>query len=108
MAGWCASCVAEARALAQVRKQVGDRASILAVSPDPSDSVKNLRAFRRQVGNPDYQFAWDADGQLAQRLDVRALDTTLVYNAAGVIVARGEAPWDVAQIRSALAKTGVR
>lgn len=107
MAGWCGSCLPEAEALGKLERRLGDRISVLAVSPDPSDSVSSIRALRAAAGNPRYPFAWDQQGTLARALDVRALDTTLVYDARGKVVYRDAAPTDLATLRAAFRKAGV-
>lgn len=107
MAGWCASCFPEAQALARVDSRYGDRVAILAVSPDPSDTPDSLRDFSDQAG-ARYRFARDSDGTLAGALDVRALDSTVVVDAAGRIVYRDGYPTDEATLLSALRKGGLR
>lgn len=105
MAGWCGSCFPEAQALAAVNKQMGDKVAILAVSPDPSDSIGALKDFAKQAG-ASYGFAHDNTGALAQALGVRSLDTTVVTDSAGKIVFRDGVPTDEATLRSALTKAG--
>jgi thiol-disulfide isomerase/thioredoxin len=107
MAGWCGSCLPEAEALGRLERGLGDRISVLAVSPDPSDSVSAIRGLRAAAGNPSYPFAWDRQGTLARALDVGALDTTLVYDARGKVVDRDPAPTDLATLKAAFRKAGV-
>lgn len=107
MAGWCGSCLPEAVALGKLERGLGDRISVLAVSPDPSDSVSAIRQLRAAAGNPRYPFAWDQQGTLARALDVRALDTTPVYDARGKVVYRDAAPTDLATLKAAFRKAGV-
>ncbi|MCA1703343.1 MAG: TlpA family protein disulfide reductase [Actinobacteria bacterium] len=64
-AGWCGSCLSEAKALDQVQRALGSRVTITAISPDPSDSPEAIRRFRQQVGNPSYSFV---SGRTHQRL----------------------------------------
>ncbi len=106
MAGWCASCYPEAQALARIQEQYGDKLAILAVSPDPSDSLPAIREFAERAG-ARYGFAHDATGTLAQALGVRALDTTVVVDAAGRVVYRDGYPTDERTLRSALSKAGL-
>jgi len=61
-AGWCGSCLSEAKALDQVQRALGSRVTITAISPDPSDSPEAIRRFRQQVGNPRYSFVSDSAG----------------------------------------------
>lgn len=106
MAGWCYSCVAEAVALDKLERHHGDRISVLAVSPDPTDTVASLTRFRKEVG-ARYPFAWDKEGTLARALAVNALDTTVVYDARGKIVFRDAVPSDLATLEAAFRTAGV-
>ena len=106
MAGWCYSCVAEAAALDKLERRHGDRISVLAVSPDPTDTVASLTRFREEVG-ARYPYAWDKQGTLARALGVRALDTTVVYDARGKAVFRDAVPSDLQTLEAAFRKAGV-
>ncbi len=107
MAGWCGSCIPETKALSQVMDRFGGRISVLAVSPDPSDSVSALRQFRAAAGDPRYPFAWDQQGTLARAWVVSALDTTLVYDRRGKVVFRDGVPTDAETLEKAFVKAGV-
>lgn len=106
MAGWCSTCIPETEALGKVKDRLGDRISVLAVSPDPSDSVSAIKQFRSAGGNPSYPFAWDQQGTLAQTWQVSALDTTLVYDARGKVVFRDGVPTDLETLEKAFRKAG--
>ena len=106
-AGWCGSCIAEARALDRVHRELGGRVAVTAISPDPSDSVEAIRTFRRNVGSPNYPFIWDSRGSLGAQFAVRALDTTIVYDASGNVVFRDAAVSDAATLKAAFRKAGV-
>jgi thiol-disulfide isomerase/thioredoxin len=107
MAGWCGTCVAEAGALGRLQRHLGDRIAVVAVSPDPSDSVSAIRRLRTAAGRPRYPFVWDEGGTLARALQVSALDTTLVYDADGRVVYRDAVPTDLATLRAAFRRAGV-
>lgn len=107
-AGWCGSCIPEAQALDRVQRELGSRVAITAIDLDPSDSVESIRRFQRQVGAPRYPYIWDSTGKLGTRFAVRALDTTIVYDATGKVVFRDSAPTDVQTLRAAFGKAGVR
>ncbi len=107
MAGWCSTCIPETRALREVADRFGDRISVLAVSPDPSDSVSAIKQFRVAAGNPRYPFAWDPQGTLARAWEVSALDTTLVYDRRGKVVFRDGVPTDAETLEKAFRKAGV-
>jgi thiol-disulfide isomerase/thioredoxin len=106
MAGWCGTCIGEAQALGELERRLGDRISVLAVSPDPSDSVSAIRQLRAAAGNPRYPFAWDRQSTLARALAVSTLDTTLVYDKRGEVVYRDGVPTDAATLESAFRKAG--
>ena len=106
MAGWCGTCVPEAQALARLQPSVGNRAALVAVDADPSDSWSSLRSFARSVGSPGYSFAKD-NGQVDAAFGVNSLDTTIVLDASGRVVYRNIGGLDDAGLRAALAKAGV-
>ncbi len=105
-AGWCGSCLAEAEALDRVQRELDGRVTVTAISPDPSDSVEAIRLFRRNVGSPGYPFIWDSRGALGSQFAVRALDTTIVYDAKGKVVFRDAAISDAATLKAAFRKAG--
>lgn len=107
-ASWCGSCLPEAKALGQLQRDFGSRVAITAISSDPTDSAATIAEFRRQVGNPPYAFVSDAAGTLATQFAVRALDTTIVYDAKGRVVFRDAAPTDANTLQAAFAKAGVK
>lgn len=105
MAGWCATCIPEAKALESIKQDLGDGVAILAVSSDPTDSLTAISAFAEEAG-ASYGFIHDSDGTLGQALGVRALDTTVVIDADGQIVWRDSVPSSETAIRDALAQAG--
>ncbi len=96
MAGWCLSCVPEARALARLYAEYRDRGlEVLAVDAQFDDTPADLDRFRRLVGTsppPDYRWAIDRDLKVVTTLGVRSLDTTVVIDPEGRIVYRDEGP----------------
>ena len=92
MAYWCGTCVPEARALAQLHREYGDRLVIVALDVDPSSTPDLLRRFRQFAGNPDYVWAFDRRGEVTQLFRIRSLDTTIVVDGEGRIVYRDEYP----------------
>jgi len=51
---------------------------------------------------------WDSSGDLGTQFAVRALDTTIVYDATRKVVFRDAAPTNEETLRAALRKAGVR
>lgn len=107
MAGWCGTCVPEAKALGAVAPAVTGQADLVAVDVDPSDSWSSLRRFVSAVGAPDYVFAKD-DGTIGRAFAVNSLDVTIGIDASGRIAYRHLGGLDEAGVRAALAQTGVR
>lgn len=107
MAGWCGSCIPEAEALAALKDEHGEAIEVLAISIDPSDSVEGIRSFIEVAGASSYPFHWDREGRLTRRYDVRALDTSLVYDPRGRIVFRDAAPTGREALEAALRKAGL-
>ena len=92
MAYWCGTCMPEARALARLSMEYGDRAHIIAIDVDPSSTPASLQQFKRAAGDGIYTWAFDAQQQVTQRYQVSALETTLIIDADGYIVYRGASP----------------
>lgn len=107
-AGWCGSCIPEAKALDRVERTLGSRVAITAIDSDPSDSIESIRRFQQQVGTPRYSFVWDSSGKLGAQFAVLALDTTIIYDAKGKVVFRDAAPTDVETLRAAFRQAGVQ
>jgi len=106
MAGWCLSCVPEARALARLYAEYHDRGlEVLAVDAQFDESPADVDRFRRQVGTnppPDYRWAIDRKLQVVTTLGVRSLDTTIVIDPQGRIVYRDEVPTPYEILRQAV------
>ena len=107
MAGWCGTCIPEAEALAELKEEHGEGIEVLAVSIDPSDTAENIDGFIETTGASSYPFYWDKQGQLTRRYEVRALDTTLVYDREGTVVYRDSAPTDRETLQAALEEAGL-
>jgi thiol-disulfide isomerase/thioredoxin len=106
-AGWCGSCRAEASAWGTLKRELGTRLTITAISPDPTDSIAAINRFKGTIGDPDYPFVWNSTGSLGTRFAVRALDTTIIYDRNGRVVFRDAAPTDLKTLRAALQRAGV-
>ena len=104
MAYWCPTCVPEARALAKLHKEYGDKVSILALDVDPSSSPEALQQFLTWTGNPDYTFGFDRDNSVLQKYKVRSLDATVIIDADGNIVYRDSYPTSYEKLKAELEK----
>lgn len=104
MAGWCATCIPEAEALAAIHRDLGQQVAILAVDADPQDPLSSLRAFIDRVGDPGYAWAHDPNGAAVTAFQVKALDTTVVIDADGTVVYRDAYPTDEDTLRQAIAR----
>jgi peroxiredoxin len=106
MAPTCLSCLAEAEALARVHEQYGDRLAVLGVDIDPQATAAQIQQFA-QAARAEYGFVVDRDATLVNAFDARALDTTVITDAAGRIVFRDAVPTDEKTLRQALKKAGL-
>ena len=102
MAYWCGTCVPEARALARLHQEYGDRLVILALDVDPSSTPDRLTQFRAYAGNPTYVWGFDKQGQVTQAYRIRSLDTTIMVDAQGRIVYRDEYPTPYDTLKKAI------
>jgi peroxiredoxin len=99
-------CTDEIAPLGRLERDFGGRVAVLGVDPDPSDSPAALRALGQRVGE-SYGFVHDSQGVLAAAFGAQSLDTTVVVDAGGHIVYRDTVPTGEAQLRAAVAKTGL-
>jgi len=104
MAYWCPTCVPEARALARLHQEYGDKISILALDIDPSSSPELLQQFITWAGNPGYTFAFDKDNLVVQKYKVRSLDATVIIDAEGNIVYKDSYPTPYETLKATLEK----
>ncbi|MGH2743570.1 MAG: TlpA family protein disulfide reductase [Thermoleophilaceae bacterium] len=102
----CLSCIPSAQALGELKARYGDRLDAVWIGIDPTDPPEQVRARRESMGNPPYPFAIDRSGTLANLFAVRALGTTIVYDADGRIVSELIEP-SKDQLESAFRKAGV-
>ena len=84
----CISCIASGQALGEVKARFGDRVDAAWIGIDPSDPPEQVKARRASMGNPPYDFAIDRTGTVADRFQVTALGTTIVYDGDNRIVAK--------------------
>jgi peroxiredoxin len=96
----------EASALDRIVRADGQRVEVVGVDIDPAEPEADLAAFAGKVGAA-YGFVHDRDGVLARAFGVRALDSTVIVDAAGRTVYRDAAPTDEATLRTGLARAGV-
>lgn len=106
-AGWCGECIPEGRALAALQERFGGRVTITAISPDPTDSVDAIKRFRTNVGDPEFSFVWSRDAALGTAYRATALDTTIIYDAAGDVVFRDAGPSTTEDLLAAFARAGL-
>lgn len=86
MAYWCPTCINEAEALARIHSEYGDSVAILALDVDPTSTEELLARFTEWVGTPDYFFGFDTGGNVVRAYDIRALETTIIFNQRGEVV----------------------
>lgn len=104
MAGWCTTCIPEARALGRLHDEAGDRVDIVAVSIEPTETPESLAPFQEVVGNPGYAWVIDRGSRIASEFGVTYLDTTVILDAAGREVYRDEYSTSYRRLRQALSE----
>ncbi len=106
MAAWCASCLPEAAAMAELEDEYRDRADFVAVDVTPNAPAGDIRRFQAAAGNPEHPYVVDARGELMGRFEVTTLDTTVVIDATGEVLDRRDAqPLSTDQLRAFLDDT---
>ncbi len=102
MATWCAPEM-EATALDRIERDLGDKITVLAVDVDPKEPAADLQAFADHI-HARYNYVHDTAGALTTAYAVRAMDSTVVIDAAGQITYRDTVPTDEATLRAAITK----
>lgn len=93
MAGWCATCVPEAQALARLHREYKDRdLQVLLVDVQGDETEADLAWFQRQVPGAEYTWAIDRTGALVRAFQVRSLDTTVLIDRQGRVAFRDGVP----------------
>jgi peroxiredoxin len=104
MAPTCATCAQGSQQLARVMHTAHVAGAMaLAIDVTPGDSPADLRAFAQAVGQPaatTLQWGIDADGTIATAYRVQTLETMVVINAQGQIIADSGSPIAPAQLVS--------
>ncbi len=99
----CGACLEEAAALNRLAPTWGDAVDVVGVEMVPGTPDSYLQAFSAAVGDLSFPLAVD-DGQLVDRFDVQALDTTVVLDRHGREVFRDTVPSDETTLRQAVAR----
>lgn len=98
-ATWCAPCVKELPALANLQKLLGDQAAVVTLSVDRGGAYA-VGAFFAKTGIVGLKTLVDPRAESLQTLQARGLPTTILLDAEGREVARYEGPaeWDSADM----------
>lgn len=105
MAGWCATCIPEAQAWADLYPEYrGEGLDLLIVSSDPSDTPASIAGFQDRAGIDPLPWAIDKDGTVTRSLDVSALDSTVIIDRDGSVAFRDAAPTNAETLRGELEK----
>ncbi|BBL79257.1 hypothetical protein RxyAA322_11110 [Rubrobacter xylanophilus] len=100
MAGWCGSCIPEARAWSELYPEYRDKGlELLVVSADPNDTPQTIERFRRAGEIRELPWAIDEAGGFTRALGVRALDSTIIFGRDGEVVYRDAVPTDERTLR---------
>ncbi len=110
MAPTCATCAQGSRQLAQVMQTAHVAgATALAIDVTPGDHPGDLRAFAQSVGQPaasTLQWGIDSTGTIATAYGVQTLETMVVINAQGQIIADSGSPIASTQLTALLKSAG--
>jgi thiol-disulfide isomerase/thioredoxin len=98
-ASWCGPCAEEAPTLRKLSRELGDRATIVAVDWD--DSGGPARAFVRRQGW-SFPVLADPSGTTGESYGLVGLPTSFVLDPRGRIVATFRGPQSEAKLRQAL------
>ena len=102
MATTCATCAQGSQQLAQVMQTAHEQGAIaLAIDVNPGDRPADLQNFVRSVGEPaatTLQWGIDTNDAIATAYQVQTLETMVVINAQGQIIASNSSPFPPAQL----------
>ncbi len=90
MASWCASCITEARSMTALEDQYADQATFVAVETTPNAATSDIEKFRAAANDPTHPYVLDRRGELVERYKVVTLDTTVLIDPDGNIIARAD------------------
>jgi thiol-disulfide isomerase/thioredoxin len=110
-ATWCAPCIKEMPALDRLQAALGpEGVEVVAASEDRGPAAEKVGAFYAERGIRHLKIYVDPKGNLAQKLGVRGLPTTILIDPEGREVGRllGVAEWDgpeaATELRACLAR----
>lgn len=93
MAGWCGTCVPEGRALTAIKREYADKGvEIIGVAFTKGDNDDFLKEYKK-IGGIDIPLALDTDN-VAQKYNLKRLETTYIINKEGYIVYKDEVTTD--------------
>lgn len=93
MAGWCGSCIPEARSWSKLYPAYKSKGlDLLIISVDPSDTARTIAKFREAGNIPQLPWAIDKTSKVSRLLHIQALDSTIIIGRDGRIVYRDSAP----------------
>jgi len=93
MAGWCATCIPEGRALTALKREYADKGvEIIGVAFTQGDNDDFLKEYKK-IGGIDIPLALDTDN-VAQKYNLTRLETTYIINKEGKIVYKDEQSTD--------------
>ena len=93
-ATWCGACVEEMPAMHRLAGILSDRPFEIVTISMKESAQKVSAFFARQ--NLAFKTLLDSDGQLAEKLGIRAIPTTLIIDSSGILagIAVGARDWD--------------
>lgn len=101
-ATWCGPCIEEMPSLANLKAAYKDKPiNIIAISVDRGDFASKAKQKLAELSGGNLPFFHDPMMRIAFPLKAKGFPTTVIYDAAGVEVARvsGAADWNSAEAR---------
>jgi thiol-disulfide isomerase/thioredoxin len=102
-ATWCQPCLKEMPSLERLQSNFGDRLIVAAVSED-RQGAKAVTPFVANIGLKNVKIYLDPKAELGHAFKVRGLPTSVVVDAAGMVVGKveGAADWNSAGMLAVL------
>lgn len=71
-------------------EQGADRLGVLVLDIDPTETLEDLRRWKRELGDPSYPFALDVGNRVTLIYGVRSTDTKMFIDRTGRLVERAD------------------
>lgn len=85
MATWCGPCKLEVAHLRDAQAALGDKAIILSIDADPTETSKDLDAFEAKYGS-HWPYGIDRSGNLSHAFQMRIIPKLVILDPQGVVI----------------------